>query len=310
MSTTSLKLGFVGLGIMGTPMAGHLIKAGHQLFVYTVGKIAPEIAESATVCANAKSVAERADIVFIMVPDTPDVAAVLFDADGVAAGLKASPGGAEGRVGKTVVDMSSISPIETKQFAQKINALGCDYLDAPVSGGEVGAKAASLTIMVGGPEAAFGRVKPLFELMGKNITLVGGNGDGQTTKVANQIIVALNIAAVGEALLFASKAGADPGKVRQALMGGFAASRILEVHGERMIKRTFAPGFRIGLHQKDLNLALAGARALGVALPQTAGAAQLMQACAANGMQDLDHSALVRALELMARHTVAPDPTS
>ena len=307
MSTTSLKLGFVGLGIMGTPMAGHLIKAGHQLFVYTVGKIAPEIAESATVCANAKSVAERADIVFIMVPDTPDVAAVLFDADGVAAGLKASPGGAEGRVGKTVVDMSSISPIETKQFAQKINALGCDYLDAPVSGGEVGAKAASLTIMVGGPEAAFGRVKPLFELMGKNITLVGGNGDGQTTKVANQIIVALNIAAVGEALLFASKAGADPGKVRQALMGGFAASRILEVHGERMIKRTFAPGFRIGLHQKDLNLALAGARALGVALPQTAGAAQLMQACAANGFGDLDHSATVKALELMANHPVAPE---
>jgi len=299
MTTTSLKLGFIGLGIMGTPMAGHLIKAGHQLFVYTVGKIAPEIAESsATICTNAKGVAERADIVFIMVPDTPDVAAVLFDADGVAAGLSR---------GKTVVDMSSISPIETKQFAAKINALGCDYLDAPVSGGEVGAKAASLTIMVGGPEAAFGRIKPLFELMGKNITLVGGNGDGQTTKVANQIIVALNIAAVGEALLFASKAGADPAKVRQALMGGFAASRILEVHGERMVKRTFAPGFRIGLHQKDLNLALAGARALGVALPQTAGAAQLMQACAANGMQDLDHSALVRALELMANHTVAPD---
>ena len=299
MSTTPLKLGFIGLGIMGTPMAGHLIKAGHQLFVYTVGKIAPEIAESgATLCTNAKGVAERADIVFIMVPDTPDVAAVLFDADGVAAGLSK---------GKTVVDMSSISPIETKQFAAKINALGCDYLDAPVSGGEVGAKAASLTIMVGGPEDTFARVKPLFELMGKNITLVGGNGDGQTTKVANQIIVALNIAAVGEALLFASKAGADPAKVRQALMGGFAASRILEVHGERMVKRTFAPGFRIGLHQKDLNLALSGARALGVALPQTAGAAQLMQACAANGMQDLDHSALVRALELMANHTVAPD---
>jgi 2-hydroxy-3-oxopropionate reductase len=299
MTTTSLKLGFIGLGIMGTPMAGHLIKAGHQLFVYTVGKIAPEISESgATICTSAKGVAERADIVFIMVPDTPDVAAVLFDAGGVASGLSK---------GKTVVDMSSISPIDTKEFAKKINALGCDYLDAPVSGGEVGAKAASLTIMVGGPEAAFGRVKPLFELMGKNITLVGGNGDGQTTKVANQIIVALNIAAVGEALLFASKAGADPAKVRQALMGGFAASRILEVHGERMIKRTFAPGFRIGLHQKDLNLALAGARALGVALPQTAGAAQLMQACAANGMQDLDHSALVRALELMAHHTVAPD---
>jgi 2-hydroxy-3-oxopropionate reductase len=300
MTTTPQKIGFIGLGIMGAPMAGHLIKAGHQLFVNTHGKVPAEIVESgATVCTSSKGVAERADIVFVMVPDTPDVEKVLFTADGVAAGLSK---------GKTVVDMSSISPIETKEFAKKINALGCDYLDAPVSGGEVGAKAASLTIMVGGPEAAFARVKPLFELMGKNITLVGGNGDGQTCKVANQIIVALNIAAVGEALVFASKAGADPAKVRQALMGGFAASRILEVHGERMIKRTFAPGFRIGLHQKDLNLALAGARALGVALPQTAGAAQLMQACAANGGQNLDHSALVKALELMADHPVAPDP--
>jgi 2-hydroxy-3-oxopropionate reductase len=299
MTTQPQKIGFIGLGIMGAPMAGHLIKAGHQLFVHTVGKVPAEISESsATICTSSKGVAERADVIVVMVPDTPDVAKVLFADDGVAAGLSK---------GKTVVDMSSISPIETKEFAKKINALGCDYLDAPVSGGEVGAKAASLTIMVGGPEAAFGRVKPLFELMGKNITLVGGNGDGQTCKVANQIIVALNIAAVGEALVFASKAGADPAKVRQALMGGFAASRILEVHGERMVKRTFAPGFRIGLHQKDLNLALAGARALGVSLPQTAGAAQLMQACAANGMQDLDHSALVRALELMANHPVAPD---
>jgi len=300
MTNAALKLGFIGLGIMGAPMALHLIKAGHKLFVFTHGKLHAEVASSAaTQCTSAKAVAQQADIIFTMVPDTPDVAAVLFNDDGVAAGLSK---------GKTVVDMSSISPIETKQFAQKINALGCDYLDAPVSGGEVGAKAASLTIMVGGSEAAFARVKPLFELMGKNITLVGGNGDGQTCKVANQIIVALNIAAVGEALVFASKAGADPARVRQALMGGFAASRILEVHGERMVKRTFAPGFRIGLHQKDLNLALAGARALGVALPQTAGAAQLMQACAANGMQELDHSALVRALEIMANHQVAPDP--
>ena len=297
--STSLKLGFIGLGIMGAPMAAHLIKAGHQLFVFTHGKLSAEIAATnAKACASATEVAQHADIVIIMVPDTPDVAAVLFGDGGVAAGLSK---------GKTVVDMSSISPIETKEFAKKINALGCDYLDAPVSGGEVGAKAASLTIMVGGPDAAFARVKPLFELMGKNITLVGGNGDGQTCKVANQIIVALNIAAVGEALLFASKAGADPARVRTALMGGFAASRILEVHGERMVKRTFAPGFRIGLHQKDLNLALAGARALGVALPQTAGAAQLMQVCAANGMQDLDHSALVKALELMADHKVMPD---
>ena len=295
MSTTPLNIGFIGLGIMGAPMAGHLLAAGHRLFVRTRSKV-PEALAAATVCASPKEVAEKTDIVFTMLPDTPDVEAVLFGKDGVAAGLSK---------GKTVVDMSSISPIDTKAFAGKINELGCDYLDAPVSGGEVGAKAASLTIMVGGPEAAFQRIRPLFERMGKNITLVGGNGDGQTTKVANQIIVALNIAAVGEALLFAAKAGADPAKVRQALMGGFAASRILEVHGERMIKRTFAPGFRIGLHQKDLNLALAGARAIGVALPQTAGAAQLMQACAANGMQELDHSALVRALELMAHHEVA-----
>ena len=296
MSNAPQNIGFIGLGIMGAPMCGHLLAAGHKLFVHTHGKVPADIAAKATVCASNREVAQKADIVFTMVPDTPDVEAVLFGKDGVASGLSK---------GRTVVDMSSISPIETKAFAKKINDLGCDYLDAPVSGGEVGAKAASLTIMVGGPEAAFARIKPLFELMGKNITLVGGNGDGQTTKVANQIIVALNIAAVGEALLFASKAGADPAKVRSALMGGFAASRILEVHGERMIKRTFAPGFRIGLHQKDLSLALAGARALGVALPGTANAAQLMQACAANGMQDLDHSALVRALELMANHEVA-----
>jgi 2-hydroxy-3-oxopropionate reductase len=295
----SQKLGFVGLGIMGSPMAGHLIKAGHQLTVYTLPPVPGEItATNAKVAASAKEVAQAADIIFLMVPDTPDVEAALFGENGVAAGLSK---------GKIVVDMSSISPLETKKFAKKINELGCEYLDAPVSGGEVGAKAASLTIMVGGSEETFAKVKPLFELMGKNITLVGGNGDGQTTKVANQIIVALNIAAVGEALLFASKAGADPAKVRQALMGGFAASRILEVHGERMIKRTFAPGFRISLHQKDLNLALTGARQMGVSLPQTASAAQLMQACAANGMANLDHSGLVRALELLANHTVAPD---
>jgi 2-hydroxy-3-oxopropionate reductase len=230
-----------------------------------------------------------------MVPDTPHVEAALFGKDGVAEAL--TPG-------KIVVDMSSISPIETKKFASRINQLGCQYLDAPVSGGEVGARAASLTIMVGGPEEAFGKVRPLFELMGRNVTLVGGNGDGQTTKVANQIIVALTIEAVGEALLFASKAGADPGKVRQALMGGFAASRILEVHGERMVKRTFDPGFRIELHQKDLNLALQGAKALGVSLPNTATCQELFNACAAHGGSKWDHSAMVRALELLANHEI------
>ena len=290
-----MKIGFIGLGIMGSPMAQHLLAAKHELFVRTRSKVPAELA-GATVCATNADVARAADIIFLMLPDTPDVEAVLFGKDGVAEGLSA---------GKVVVDMSSISPIETKAFAEKVNAKGAEYLDAPVSGGEVGAKAASLTIMVGGADATFERVKPLFELMGKNITHVGGNGDGQTTKVANQIIVALNIAAVGEALLFASKAGADPAKVRAALMGGFASSRILEVHGERMIKRTFNPGFRIALHQKDLGLALSGAKSMGVALPQTASAAQLMQVCAAQGWDQLDHSALVKSLELMAAHEVA-----
>jgi 2-hydroxy-3-oxopropionate reductase len=292
------KIGFIGLGIMGAPMAGHLLDAGHTLFVNTHGATPEPFASKATVCKTGAEVAQQADLVFVMVPDTPDVELVLFGEGGVAAGLSK---------GKVVVDCSSIDPVATKGFAKKIEALGCGYVDAPVSGGEVGAKAASLTIMCGGQDEVFARVKPLLDKMGKNITLVGGAGDGQVCKVANQIIVALNIAAVGEALVFASKAGADPAKVRQALMGGFAASRILEVHGERMIKRTFAPGFRIALHQKDLNLAMQSARALGVALPQTAGAAQLMNACSALGHGQSDHSALVRALEALAQHPVQPD---
>lgn len=291
------KIGFIGLGIMGAPMAGHLQAGGHKLYLHDIKNPPFELIErGATVCTSGEEVAKRADIIILMVPDTPHVETALFAENGIAAGLTE---------GKIVVDMSSISPIATKEFAKKINALKCEYLDAPVSGGEVGAKAASLTIMVGGSEAAFDKVKPLFELMGKNITLVGGNGDGQTTKVANQIIVALNIQAVAEALLFASKAGADPAKVRQALMGGFAASRILEVHGERMVKRSFNPGFRIELHQKDLNLALQGAKTLGVSLPNTATAQELMNACSANGMRGLDHSALCRAIEIMSNHEIA-----
>ena len=290
-----MQIGFVGLGIMGRPMAANLLKGGHQLLVYGKRTVPPEIRDGATVCDTLKSVAEQAETIIIMVPDTPDVQDVLFSADGVASGLKP---------GKTVIDMSSISPIETKMFAAEIAKKGCDYIDAPVSGGEVGAKAASLTIMVGGSQAAFDRVKPLFELMGKNITLVGDIGAGQTTKVANQIIVALTIEAVGEALLFASKAGADPAKVREALMGGFAASRILEVHGERMIKRTFDPGFRIELHQKDLSLALSGARAMGMSLPNTATTQELFNAATPLGGKAWDHSALVTALEMMASHEI------
>src|ERR671932_2809573 len=292
-----MKLGFIGLGVMGRPMAGHLIAAGHDVFLHSRSGVPRELTDQGGHgCGTPREVAAKADIVFTIVPDTPDVEKVLFGPDGVAEGLAA---------GKTVVDMSSISPIETKAFAKRIEALGCRYLDAPVSGGEVGAKAASLTIMVGGDPEAFAQVEPLFRLMGKNVTLVGRTGDGQTTKVANQIIVALTIEAVSEALVFAAKAGADPAKVRQALMGGFASSRILEVHGERMIKRSFDPGFRIERHQKDLNLALQGARSLNLSLPNTATTQELFNAAAALGGKAWDHSGLVRVLEHLAGHQVA-----
>jgi 2-hydroxy-3-oxopropionate reductase len=291
-----MKVGFIGLGIMGRPLAGHLLKGGYQLSLFDLGGLPQELVDGGAVgCASGRDVAERSDVIITMVPDTPHVEAALFGGNGVADGL---------RPGKIVVDMSSISPIATKDFAKRINGKGCDYLDAPVSGGEVGARNATLSIMVGGPERAFEQVKPLFDLMGKNITLVGNNGDGQTAKVANQIIVALNIEAVAEALLFASKAGADPTKVRQALMGGFASSRILEVHGERMINRTFDPGFRIELHQKDLNLALQSAKALKLSLPNTATAQELFNACAAHGGSAWDHSGLVRALEIMSNYEI------
>ncbi|CAH2601356.1 tartronate semialdehyde reductase 2 [Rhodovastum atsumiense] len=290
------NVGFIGLGIMGRPMAAHLQAAGHTLFLYDIGQLPQTLLDGGAVaCASGAEVAQQAEIIITMVPDTPHVEAALFGKGGIAEGL--TPG-------KIVVDMSSISPIATKAFAEKINALGCDYLDAPVSGGEVGAREASLTIMVGGPDAAFEKVKPLFEKMGKNVTLVGGTGDGQTTKVANQIIVALTIEAVGEALLFASKAGADPARVRKALMGGFASSRILEVHGQRMVDRKFDPGFRIELHQKDLNLALQGAKSLQISLPNTATCQELFNACAARGGSKWDHSAMVRALELLADHEI------
>ena len=293
------KLGFIGLGIMGAPMAGHLIEAGHDVYLHSRSGVPASLTEAGGIgCASPREVAAAADIIFLMVPDTPHVELVLFAENGVSAGLSA---------GKCVVDMSSISPLATKEFAAKINGLRCDYVDAPVSGGEVGAKAASLTIMVGGSDDAFAQVRPYFELMGKNITHVGGVGDGQTCKVANQIIVALNIEAVSEALVFAAKAGADPSKVREALMGGFASSKILEIHGQRMIDRTFNPGFRIELHQKDLGLALANAREMGVSLPNTSTAQELFNACVAQGGAGWDHSAMVRALEMMANHVVAEE---
>jgi len=296
-----MDIGFIGLGIMGRPMAANLLKGGgDRLHLHSRSGVPAELtAAGGRACSSPREVAGRAEVIITMLPDTPDVEEVLFGAGGVAEGLSA---------GKLVVDMSSISPMETKRFAARIRGLGCEYLDAPVSGGEVGARNATLTIMVGGTEPSFARARPLFERMGKNITLVGGSGDGQTCKVANQIIVALNIEAVAEALVFASKAGADPARVRQALLGGFAASRVLEVHGERMLKRTFDPGFRIELHQKDLGLALSGARELGVSLPSTASVQELMNACAAAGEGKRDHSAVVRALERLANHELSTPP--
>jgi len=291
------NLGFIGLGIMGKPMAGHLLAAGHTVYVHnrSQASVRELAAKGAVACTSGKEVAQKSDVIIIMVPDTPDVEAVLFGKDGVADGIRA---------GSIVVDMSSISPIATKEFAQKLSASGVRMLDAPVSGGQVGAENATLSIMVGGEPEVFEKIKPYFEILGKNIVYIGGNGDGQTCKVANQIVVALTIEAVGEALLFASKAGADPRKVREALLGGFAQSRILDLHGERMIGRNFNPGFRIRLHQKDLNLALQGARELGLSLPNTSIAQELFNAVAAQGNSDLDHSAMVLALETLGNYQV------
>jgi 2-hydroxy-3-oxopropionate reductase len=289
-----MDVGFIGLGIMGRHMAANLMKGGHALHLHSRSGVPQELlAAGGKPCSSGKEVAQRAEVIFSMVPDTPDVDKVLFAPGGAAEGLGS---------GKVFVDMSSISPIETRRFAERVRNLGADYLDAPVSGGDVGARAATLTIMVGGAEAAFARVKPLFDLMGKNVTLVGGSGAGQTCKVANQIVVALTIEAVAEALLFASKAGVDPAKVRQALLGGFASSRILEVHGERMLQRNFQPGARVALHQKDLGNALAGARAMGLSLPNTATAQELFNACAAMGGSGWDHSGMLKALEKLANH--------
>ncbi len=292
------QLGFIGLGIMGKPMAGHLLAAGNTVHVYdrSADSVKEMVARGAVACDSSKQVASLSDILIVMVPDTPDVEDVLFGESAVVEGVKS---------GAVVVDMSSISPIATKDFARRLAEIGVEMLDAPVSGGQVGAEKAILSIMVGGKQEVFDRVKPYFELMGKNIVLIGDNGAGQTCKVANQIAVAVTIAATSEALTFAAKAGADPAKVREALMGGLASSRIMELHGERMIKRTFQPGFRIRLHQKDLNLALQSARSLHMSIPSTALAQEMFNAVAAHDGLDLDHSAMVLALEQLANHKVA-----
>ena len=286
-----MRIGFFGLGIMGRPMALNLQAAGHALIVPERASLPAEIRAVAEVMADPAAVAAASEVVILMLPDTPDVEAALFGPSAIMPALKP---------GTMVMDMSSISPAATQGYAAKVEAAGCEWVDAPVSGGEVGAKAASLTIMCGGTEQAFARALPLMQVMGKTITHVGPAGAGQTCKVANQMIVAANIMAVSEALTFARKSGADPERVRQALLGGFASSRILEVHGKRMTERTFAPGFRIRLHQKDLALALAGARDLALSLPGVALAQQMFSSCVAHGGADMDHSAMVTAVERAA----------
>ena len=295
-----MRIGFVGTGIMGRPMARRLQEAGHQVFIVKHRSAPPHelLDAGAVLAASAMALAEASEVVFTMVPDTAAVEDALFRDRGVAAGL--APG-------KVVVDMSSISPSATRVFAGRIRELGCEYLDAPVSGGDMGARDGTLSIMVGGAADAFEMVKPLFEVLGRTVTLVGGSGAGQTCKVANQMIVGVNIAAVGEALVLASKAGLDPARARKALLGGFASSRILEVHGQRMIDRTFEPGGRIELHQKDLGLALAEAGRLEVATPMTSACRDLMDACAARGGAGWDHSALVRAYEVLAGHELGAE---
>ena len=289
----SINVGFIGPGIMGRPMALNLMKGGNKLWAYArrPETLHPLVEAGATACATAAEVAKYADVIFTMVSDTPDVESVIFGESGIAK---------HARSGSVIVDMSTISPTATKKFADRLAKQGVEMLDAPVSGGETGAINATLSIMVGGKTKVFERVKPLFELMGKNIVLIGGNGAGQVAKACNQIVVAVTIAAVAEALTFARKNGTDPAKVREALMGGFAGSKIMEVHGKRMLDNDFKPGFKVGLHQKDMRIVMETAHQLGVALPAAAMVTQHLNALMGTGDTDLDSAAVVKVIERMS----------
>jgi 2-hydroxy-3-oxopropionate reductase len=289
-----MKIGFIGLGIMGRPQALNLIKGGYTLAVYArrAESMRPLKEAGATACGSPQEVAAQSDISFVMVADTPDVQAVILGERGAIHGAKP---------GSVIVDMSTISPTATKAIAMDLAAKGVEMLDAPVSGGEIGAINGTLTIMVGGKPEVFARVKPLFDCMGKTITLVGGNGAGQVAKACNQIVVAVTIEAVSEALSFARKSGVDAGKVREALMGGFAGSKIMEVHGKRMLDDDFKPGFKVKLHQKDMNIVMQSAHELGLALPAASVAAQHLNALMGSGDGELDSAAIVKVIERMSR---------
>lgn len=288
------RVGFIGLGTMGKPMARNLIRAGYPLTVHNrsrgaVEELAKEGAQTAT---SPKEVAASSDIIITVLPDSPDVEVVVTGEQGIFEGA---------RPGMLVIDMSTISPVVARRLAGDAQTRGVDMLDAPVSGGEVGAINGNLSIMVGGKKEAFDRALPLFQAMGKNIVHIGEAGAGQVTKAANQIVVALTIEAVSEALVLAAQAGVDPAKVRQALLGGFAQSRILDVHGQRILDRNFKPGFRTNLHFKDLGIALATGKEYKVPLPATAHVHQMMNALLASGKGDLDHSVLFTLIEELAK---------
>ena len=293
------RVGFIGLGIMGKPMARNLLKSGHPLIVHSRSRAPVDelVGAGAADGKSPRGVAQQSDIVITMLPDSPDVQQVVLGRDGVLEGI---------RPGSVLVDMSTISPLVTQEIANAVTAKGAQMLDAPVSGGEKGAIEATLSIMAGGPEPVFTRVRPVFETLGKNVVHIGGAGAGQVTKACNQIVVALTIQAVSEALVLAAKAGVDPAKVRQALLGGFAQSRILDVHGQRMLERNFKPGFRVRLHQKDLSIALSTGKALGVPLPATAVVQEAFTALRGLERSDWDHSALVTLIEELARVEVRP----
>ena len=287
-------IGFIGLGIMGKPMARNLLKAGYTLIVHNRSRgVVDELGkEGAKAAASSKEVAERSEIIITMLPDSPDVEIVYAGEQGVFSGVKS---------GSLLIDMSSISPIVARKLAVEAEKRGCDMLDAPVSGGETGAIGASLSIMIGGKASAVEKAMPIFQALGKNIVHVGEAGAGQVTKAANQMVVGTTIAIVGEALVLAAKAGVDPAKVRQALLGGFAQSKILEAHGQKMLDRNFKPGFRIRLHEKDMKIALATGSEYGVPLMVTGVVGQMMTAMKGLGNGDLDHSALVKFVEELAK---------
>jgi 2-hydroxy-3-oxopropionate reductase len=284
-------IGFIGLGVMGKPMAKHLVSAGHRLTVHnrSRGAVDELAAAGAAAAGSPAEVARASDVVITMLPDTPDVERAIAGDNGVLSGLKK---------GAVVIDMSSISPVATERLAQLVSDTGGAMLDAPVSGGEIGAINASLSIMVGGDEATFHRMKPILDVMGnkERVVYIGRSGAGQVCKICNQVAIGGALAGVSEAFALAKKAGVDAARVRQALLGGFAASRVLEVHGERMLVDNYKPGFRARLYQKDMRLANEAAAANGVAMPATAIVSQLVNALVASGGADLDYAALATVL--------------